>query len=52
MPKSLTVREGDRVLSMALGIATGVNAQGDRAVLGGDVGPSEDADFWTPCLRG
>ena len=52
MPKSLKVREGDRVLSMAWVIATGVNAQGDRAVLGCDVGPSEDADFWTPCLRG
>ena len=50
--KYLKVREGDRVLSMALVIATGVNAQGDREVLGCDVGPSEDADFWTPCLRG
>jgi putative transposase len=50
--KYLKVREGGRVLSMALVIATGVNTQGDREVRGGDVGPSEDADFWTPCLRG
>ncbi len=50
--KYLKVREGDRVLSMALVIATGVNAQGDREVLGCDVGPSEEAAFWTQFLRG
>jgi putative transposase len=44
----LKAREGDRVLSMALVIATGGNAQGDREVLGLDVGPSDDAAFWTP----
>ena len=50
--KYLKVREGDRGLSMALVIATGVNAQGDREVLGCDVGPSEEAAFWTQFLRG
>ena len=33
------VREGDRVLSMALVIATGVHAPGDREGLGCDVAP-------------
>jgi len=49
--KYLKVREADRVLSMALVVATGVNDRGDREVLGFDVGPSEDADFWTAFLR-
>ncbi|MCL8209187.1 MAG: transposase [Actinomycetia bacterium] len=39
MPTYRKVREGDRVLSMALVVATGVNAQGDREVLGCEVGP-------------
>jgi putative transposase len=47
----LKVREGDRVRSMALVVATGVNAQGDREVLGCEVGPREDAEFWTRFLR-
>ncbi len=49
--KYLKVREGDRVLSMALVVATGVNADGVREVLGCDVGPSEEAAFWTAFLR-
>ncbi len=49
--KYLKVREGDRVLSMALVVATGVNAEGVREVLGCDVGPSEEAAFWTAFLR-
>lgn len=47
----LKVREGDRVLSMALVVATGVNLAGDREVLGCDLGRSEDAAFWTAFLR-
>ena len=47
----LKVREGDRVLGMALVVATGVNAEGDREVLGCDVGLSEEAAFWTAFLR-
>ncbi len=40
-------REGDRVLSMAYVIATGVTAQGERAVLGCDAGPSASKELWT-----
>jgi len=49
--KYLKVREGDRVLSMALVVATGVRETGDREVLGFDLGLSEDAAFWTAFLR-
>jgi len=46
------VREGDRVHSMALVVATGVRESGEREVLGLDVGLSEDGAFWTGFLRG
>jgi putative transposase len=49
--KYLKVREDDRVVSMAFVVATGVNDAGDRVVLGFDIGPSEDAAFWTAFLR-
>lgn len=49
--KYVKVREGDRVVSMAVVVATGVRADGDREVLGLDVGLSEDAAFWTTFLR-
>ena len=36
---------------MAVVIATGVTAKGDREVLGLEVGDSEDEVFWTGFLR-
>jgi putative transposase len=45
------VREDGRVVSMATVVAIGVSADGERAVLGVDAGPSEDAAFWTGFLR-
>jgi len=45
------VREGDRVVRRAGVVATGVRADGDREVLGLDVGLSEDAAVWTTFLR-
>ena len=45
------VREGGRVVSQAVVIAIGVNADGQREVLGLDVGPSEDGAFWLRFLR-
>ncbi len=48
----LKVREACRVVSMAVVIAIGVRATGEREVLGLDVGPSEDGAFWTGFLRG
>jgi putative transposase len=46
------VRDGGRVVSQAVVIAIGVNADGQREVLGLDVGPSEDGAFWLRFLRG
>lgn len=46
------VREGGRVVSVAVVIAIGVRASGEREVLGLDVGPSEDGAFWRQFLRG
>ena len=49
--KYLKVREGDRVVSMALVVAIGVRSTGEREILGCDIGLSEDAPFWTEFLR-
>jgi len=45
------VRENGRVISMAVLIATGVKRSGEREVLGLDVGPAEDLEFWRAFLR-
>jgi len=45
------VRENGRVISMAVLIATGVKRTGEREVLGVDVGPAEDLEFWRAFLR-
>jgi len=45
------VREGNKVCSMALVIALGVNQRGEREVLGFDVGMGEDGAFWEEFLR-
>ena len=45
------VRENGRVISMAVLIATGVKATGEREVVGVDVGPAEDLEFWRAFLR-
>jgi len=45
------VRPDGRVVSMALVIAIGVNARGEREVLGLDVGASENGAFWLTFLR-
>ena len=47
----LKVRQEGRVVSMAVVIAVGVHASGQREVLGLDVGPSEDGAFWLAFLR-
>jgi transposase-like protein len=46
------VREGGRVVSVATVIATGVNADGHREILGIDVFITEDGVGWTASLRG
>jgi putative transposase len=40
------VRDGGRVVSMAVVVASGVQSSGEREVLGLGVGPSEDGAFW------
>lgn len=45
------VREDDRVESMAVVIATGVNPQGRREVLGFDVIPTETEEGWTEFFK-
>jgi putative transposase len=45
------VRVDGRVTSQATVVAIGVTTDGDRQVLGIDVGPSEDRAFWTAFLR-
>ena len=48
----LKVRVDGRVISQATVVAIGITREGDRQVLGVDVGPSEDRAFWTAFLRG
>src|SRR5260370_38889184 len=45
------VRENGRGVSMAVVIAVGVRTTGEREVLGTDVGPAEDLEFWLEFLR-
>jgi putative transposase len=45
------VREGGQVQSMSLVIAVAVNRNGDREVLGFDIGTREDGPFWTTFLE-
>jgi putative transposase len=45
------VRQNGRVVSVAVIIAVGVNADGRREILGLDIGPSEAETFWTGFLR-
>lgn len=46
------VRQDGRVAAMAVVVAIGVRATGEREVLGLDVGASEDGAFWLQFLRG
>lgn len=48
----IKARIDHRIISRAVVVATGVTANGDREVLGVDVGDSEDEVFWTAFLRG
>jgi putative transposase len=45
------VRRNHRIVSVAVILAVGVNADGRREVLGMDIGPSEAETFWTEFLR-
>jgi len=45
------VRQNGRIVSVAVIVAVGANADGRREVLGMDIGPSEAEPFWTAFLR-
>lgn len=45
------VREGGRVVNVSVVVATGVNAEGKREILGIEVGTSENGAFWLSFLR-
>lgn len=45
------VREGGRIVNVSVVVATAVNADGKREVIGMDVGTSEDGAFWLAFLR-
>src|SRR6266536_2652522 len=45
------VRDNGRVVSQTIVIAIAVTANGEREVLGLDVGPSESGAFWLAFLR-
>lgn len=47
----LKVRQHRRVVSQAVVVAVGVNREGERTVLGFDVGASENEAFWLEFLR-
>ena len=46
-----TVREDGRIVNVSVAVATGVNREGKREVLGIDVGTSEDGAFLLAFLR-
>ena len=45
------VREGGRVVNVAAVIATAVNAEGNREIIGLDIATTEDTAAWTAFLR-
>ncbi|WP_425352609.1 transposase [Methylobacterium terrae] len=45
------VRQNHRIVSVAVIVAVGVNADGRREVPGLDIGPSEAETSWTEFLR-
>lgn len=47
----LNVRENHRVVKLSLGIAIGVDEQGERHILGFDLGAGESEAFWLDFLR-
>ena len=45
------MREEGRIVNVSVVVATAVNAEGRREILGMDVGTSEDGAFWLAFLR-
>lgn len=49
---ALKCREGGRIVNVSVVVATGVNVEGKREILGLDVFTGEDGAAWTAFLRG
>ena len=49
---AMKVREGGRIASTCVLVATGVNCEGHREILGVDIGSAEDGATWAAFLRG
>jgi len=47
----LNVRENNRVVKLSLGVAVGVDEQGERHILGFELGAGESEAFWLDFLR-
>ena len=45
------VREAGRIVNVSVVVATAVNSEGRREIIGMDVGTSEDGAFWLAFLR-
>ena len=45
------VREAGRIVNVSVVVATAVNGEGKREIIGMDVGTSEDGAFWLAFLR-
>ena len=45
------LREGGRIVNVSVAVATAVNAEGRREIIGMDVGTSEEGAFWLAFLR-
>ena len=48
---SQKVREEGRIVNVSVAVATAVNAEGKREIVGMDVGTNEDGAFWLAFLR-
>ena len=48
---SQKVREEGRIVNVSVAVATAVNAEGRREIIGMDVGTSEEGAFWLAFLR-
>ncbi len=48
----IKVREGGRIANTSVLVATAVNVEGQREILGVDIGSAEDGATWTAFLRG
>ena len=49
--EDVVLREDGRIVNVSVVVATAVNGEGKREIIGMDVGTSEDGAFWLAFLR-